>query len=217
MHPQSRVPQPRTKLGQRHQHKATEMHPRVGNVKIRLGHDFRAVQEQIDIHDPCLSRFPRPRAAAGFLHLQDALEELLGAEGGFYLHHAVKKPPSGHIHRFRLIERGDAEGSDSGTLREEGDGMLQCPPPIPQVCTETEIGPDHSSRPLSPATSYHLRFPIRCTASRIRSTGTVRAARINPSPCGPKPTPGVVTIPASLRRRATSSVELYPGKTGIQT
>jgi len=51
-------------------------------------------------------------------------------------------------------------------------------------------------------------FSIRSTASCIRSTVFVSAKRRYPSPCSPKPMPGVATMPAFSKRIFENSIEV---------
>jgi hypothetical protein len=91
-------------LGQRDQHEPSQMHPGVGNLQIRFRHDLRAVEEQVQVHDPRRSPLREARTATCLLHLHKRLQQFLGTEGGLYLDDAIEKPAPRHILRFRLIE-----------------------------------------------------------------------------------------------------------------
>jgi hypothetical protein len=94
----------RVELGQWHEDKASKVHPGMWNLKVRLRNNLRPVEEEVDIHHPRLSSLPAARSPTGLLYLPEHLQKLLGRERGLHLRHAIEKPASRRVHRFRLVE-----------------------------------------------------------------------------------------------------------------
>src|SRR4029077_4927323 len=100
----------------------------------------------------------------------------------------------------------DAVHRHTARLSQKVQRPEQCELAITEIRTQGDITNDRSSRRYLD----HFSLAIRATASRRRGSSTASAKQINPSPDGPKPTPGVQTTPASSNIRPAVSVEVNP-------
>jgi len=98
----------RSQVGQGHEHKATEMQARMGNLQPILPEDEIAIQKQVHIKRAWATGLqahsPHPA-----LHPEGNLHDLLRGQPGLDFSHKVeKKRLILQANRLRLVDRGDS-------------------------------------------------------------------------------------------------------------
>jgi hypothetical protein len=128
----------RSQFGEGDEDEAALEHAGVGDLQVRLGDGFQAVEEDVQVEE---SRTFGDKfvAAEGSFDATEGAEESSSGESGFGVEDAIEEPGLvEEVHGLGFVESGDAEDADA-RLFEGGEGGAEIGGAVAQVGAEGEV------------------------------------------------------------------------------